>query len=238
VVLTVDMQQVQFTPNVQSSSSFYLRKLSNYNTCICDANDETSSMLLWTEVEGSRGSNENASSIYKYVTEHYQRNGPAKQLTAWFDRCVGQNNNTIVLSMLMKLVRQGFFKQFTQKVFVTGHTFNDSDRKFGLIEKQNKSRTLQLPSEIETIIRDSCVNNPFVPIRMRQDIPIYPNHPYQYIPKWYLLDLLPGARRYPAFHRISQGQGVYQVSYRDQADEVRVRICNLCIFRTYCNKNV
>jgi len=43
-----------------------------------------------------------------------------------------------------------------------------------------------------------------------------------------------------ASHRdsASRGHGVYQVSDRDQANEIRVRICNLCIFRTYCNKNV
>lgn len=163
------MQQVQFTPGLQNNSSFYLRKLSNYNFCVSNSNGDPATMFLWSEIEGSRGSNEISSCIYKYITERYSKNGRAQRLIIWFDRCVGQNNNTIVLSTLMKLVRQSYFKEVVQKFFVTGHSFNDCDRKFGLIEKKKRNQILLVPSDIEALISDACPTNPFTPIRVKQE---------------------------------------------------------------------
>ena len=154
VVLTVDLQQVLFTPGVQNNSSFYLRKLSNYNLCITNANDGSSTMNLWNEVQGNRGSNEVSSIIYKYVTGRFARDGLNRKLVIWFDRCVGQNNNTIVLSLMMKLVRQGYFSTMEQRFFVTGHSFNDCDRKFGMIEKKKRKTTLEIPSDIVNLVEE------------------------------------------------------------------------------------
>jgi len=62
----------------------------------------------------------------------------------------------------------GYFTTTEQKFFVTGHSYNHCDRAFGLVEKRMRKLTLQLPNEIEQMIRDSCDSSPFVPIRMAQ----------------------------------------------------------------------
>lgn len=171
VTLTADLQQVQYTPNLQNSSAFYLRKLSNYNFGVHDEGSKDAHMYLWDETVGSRGCNEIASCLLHYITTKYQPlvHGQARQLILWNDRCCGQNNNRMVLLLLIWLARHRYFSQVHHKFFLTGHSYNNCDRDFGLLEKEAKKRTTLVPSDLEQIVRDARTDNPFTPVRMTQD---------------------------------------------------------------------
>lgn len=162
-MITCDLQQVLFTPNLRCSSSFYLRKLSNYNLGITLANTNIAHMHIWSETMAKRGSNEVASCIYHFITTNYEvlENGQTRTLVLWSDRCCGQNNNVILIEMLMRLIRMNYFSHVEQNFFVTGHSFNDCDRHFASIEKVMKKNTIILPTDIEKIILEAQIETPF-----------------------------------------------------------------------------
>jgi len=89
VVLTVDLQQVIFSPGLRNSSSFYLRKMSNFNLGIHNARDGNATMHLWTELVASRGSNEICSCIWSYITSTLGTTITPRTLIIWMDRCPG-----------------------------------------------------------------------------------------------------------------------------------------------------
>jgi len=55
-----------------------------------------------------------------------------------------------------------------QKFFTTGHSFNDCDRKFGMIEKKKRATTLVIPADIQDLIRESSLAIPFTPVAIQQ----------------------------------------------------------------------
>ena len=71
IVLTGDLQQVMFTPQLRNSSSFYMRKLSNYNFGIHDSSLDSSTMHIWNETIAQRGANEICSCLYDYIHANY-----------------------------------------------------------------------------------------------------------------------------------------------------------------------
>jgi len=163
VVITGDLQQVLFTPNLKNNAAFYLRKLANYNFGIHNSGDDSSVMNLWTETTAGRGSNEMSSALWNYLTTKYNTLGAGiqRELVVWTDRCIGQNNNFIILSMLTGLVRLGIFTTVNQKLFITGHSYNDCDRDFGHIETKLRSNAVMVPSDLENLIRSARTENPF-----------------------------------------------------------------------------
>lgn len=170
-VLTCDLQQVIFSPSLSNSSSFYLRKVSNFNFGVHSSVNNNAAMFNWNELTGRRGSNEIASCIWKYCVQNFQplQEGQTRELIVWLDRCIGQNNNFMVITMLMALVWTKYFTKVHQKFLLTGHSFNDCDRDFGLIEKQLKTSTIITPTDIEKAIIQARVQNPFTVVQITQN---------------------------------------------------------------------
>jgi len=128
-------------------------------------------MYQWNETLAHRGANEICSCLYKYVTTHFGvlQNGQKRDLVIWTDRCVGQNNNIFLLLTMMKLVRQKIITSFNHKLFLTGHSYNDCDRDFSQLEKKQRVYTVLIPAELENVIRESRVDNPFNMVWMTQN---------------------------------------------------------------------
>jgi len=118
-------------------------------------------MNTWSELQGGRGSNEIASCLWKYIETNYEKTATPRHLVIWFDRCVGQNNNRIVLTTMMKLARASYFTTIHQKFFVTGHSYNSCDRSFGIIEGKMRMTELLTPTAITDLIREAAQENPF-----------------------------------------------------------------------------
>lgn len=170
VVLCTDLQQVLFCPNLTHSSIFYQRQFSTYNYCVHNMGKDIATMMLWHEVMAHRGSTEIASALLFYVTQNFQRLGPGQErkLVVWSDRCVGQNNNWKMITMLRMLLRENYFTQVEQKFMVSGHSFLPCDRDFALIERVKKPSTVYVPFQWVDVIAKSKINNPFTVIYMHQ----------------------------------------------------------------------
>lgn len=163
VVLTVDLQQVFFCPELTNRSNFYMKKLSNYNLAIHNSHQNNAEMLLWNKTLARRVSSEVSSCLYDYCTTKYTQleEGQDRELTVWLDRWVGQNNNFFLLFCLVTLVRSKIFTKVNQKFFVTGHSFNDCDRDLGPIEKKHSKHPVIGPQDLEEIIGNARIENCF-----------------------------------------------------------------------------
>ena len=61
-----DLQQTQPTPKLAASMAYYKRKLWTYNLCVHNLKTEKSTMYLWNETAGKRGSAEVSSCFQHY----------------------------------------------------------------------------------------------------------------------------------------------------------------------------
>jgi len=74
-----------------------------------------------------------ASSIVAFIDAADLSTG---HLIAWSDSCSGQNKNFYLLCLWQLLIKNGRFTTIDHKFPESGHSYMDSDRDFGLIEKR------------------------------------------------------------------------------------------------------
>ena len=98
-VIDYDLQKTLLTPKCAIGPTYYLCKLKLWNFTIYDYGSKGGCCHLWNETIGSKGSNEIASFLYAYYTEHAQ-DGTAEIIT-YSDNCGGQNKCQNVFSMNM-----------------------------------------------------------------------------------------------------------------------------------------
>lgn len=161
VYLTIDLQQTMPLPKLSVSKAFYLRQLWFYNfgVHIVSESGEISHFFTWTEDVANRGSNEVASSLLTLL-EFDEFLQSKDHLIIWSDSCAGQNKNSTLLFLFQYLVMKGYFKIIDQKFPEVGHSYLDSDRDFGRIEKNlRKHETIYLPEQYREIIAKSGKNH-------------------------------------------------------------------------------
>lgn len=170
VVLAVDLQQVLFCPTLHHSNIFYQRQLSNYNFAVHNMGKNYVTMFLWNESVAKRGSAEIASCIFKYVLINFAPiQNQDRKLIIWSDRCVGQNNNWRMLSILHYVMQLGYFTSVEQKFLCSGHSFLPCDRDFALIEKRKKVCKVFVPSQWKYVIADARLEKPFEVVEMQRN---------------------------------------------------------------------
>ncbi|XP_041976930.1 uncharacterized protein LOC121731529 [Aricia agestis] len=168
VTLAIDLQQVLFVPTLTHSEMFYKRQLSCYNLCINVADIGNSFMCLWHEGICSRGGNEIASCLLTFINKRIITK--KDHLIIWCDNCAGQNKNRMMLFLLMYLVANGHFKSIEQKFLITGHSFLQCDRDFGIIEKRKKVMKSYVPQDLKKVISGAKnTAKPFQVIDMTSD---------------------------------------------------------------------
>ena len=88
---------------------------------------------MWHEGIASRGSNEIASCILKYL---HNNGSQATNLVTFSDSCGGQNRNVNVLCVWLHIVESNDYPYTTvdQKFMTVGHSYLPNDRDFGSIE--------------------------------------------------------------------------------------------------------
>ena len=81
--------------------------------------------------------------VYDYIHANYSPldHGQIRELILLTDRCLGKNKIIFALFTLMNLVRQNYFTSFSHKFFMMGYSYNDCDRDYSQIEKNNAPRT-------------------------------------------------------------------------------------------------
>lgn len=161
--ITMDLQQTLPLPKLTTSKAFYLRQMWMYNLGIHSINkgQEKANFFTWTEDVAHRGSAEICSSLLTFLEYHIPIQGKGiSHLVIWTDSCAGQNKNFLIICLYQYLILKGIVKQIDHKFPEVGHSFLDSDRDFGRIEKNlRKHDTIYLPEEYRTIISKSSKIN-------------------------------------------------------------------------------
>lgn len=154
VYITIDMQQTMPLPKITTSKAFYLRQLWFYNfgIHIIAKNTEKACFCTWTEDMANRGSLETCSSLFRYIEVDESIRGK-DHLIIWSDSCAGQNKNFHMICLYQYLILKGYFRCIDHKFPEVGHTYLDSDRDFGRIEKVlRKHDTVVIPDKYREII--------------------------------------------------------------------------------------
>ena len=124
---------------------------------------------MWHEGVASRGSNEVASCILKYL----QNSGTcATNLVTFSDSCGGQNRNVNMLCMWLHVVDSDDYSYTTvdQKFMTVGHSYLPNDRDFGSIETARlKANHIYVPQDWCNLVLNCRRNNPFRVSAMTQE---------------------------------------------------------------------
>lgn len=153
--ITMDMQQAIPLPKLSTSKAFYLRQLSFYNFGVHCVSREgvIPQMFVWNECEGKKGSAEIGSCLLEFAENCKTKGG---HLVIWSDNCAGQNKNINLIYFYQYLVLKGYFTSIDHKFPEVGHTYLDSDRDFGRIEKvMRKHENIYVPSEYVSIMKSA-----------------------------------------------------------------------------------
>lgn len=135
-VFTFDLQRALELPHLKTNQAYYKRTLAFYNLGIYDEVRKICYMYTWNESLAGRGSQEIASCLYK----HFLTFIPAGTLRIelFSDACAGQNRNIKMSVMLKKFFEYSRLElvSIEQRFFVPGHSHNNCDRSFALIERE------------------------------------------------------------------------------------------------------
>lgn len=125
-------------------------------------------MHLWHEGMASRGAQEIASCILKYLKD---TSPTANHLITYSDSCGGQNRNVYLLSLWLHIVASDEYAitVVDQKFMTVGHSYLPNDRDFGSIEtERRKHNTVFVPEEWYELIVNARRKNPFIVTNMTQ----------------------------------------------------------------------
>lgn len=170
-VFTFDLQRALELPRLSTSDAYYNRQLAYYNLCIYDEKRKIGHMYVWCETTSSRGAQEIASCLIKHL-ENYIPND-TERVILFSDSCPGQNKN-IKLTMVLKLIleRSSSLISIEHHFFVSGHSYNNCDQSFALIERQKRlTENIFVPKHWNNIIRLAKKTEPYfiTPEMMKDD---------------------------------------------------------------------
>lgn len=160
--ITMDLQQTMPLPKLSTSKAFYLRQMWYYNFGIhCVTASGTKPFFMhWTEDVAKRGSIEIASCLFRFCQQLKETHKNIDHLIIWSDSCAGQNKNFNVVSLYQLLILNGTFKVIDHKFPEVGHSYLDSDRNFGRIEKKlRKVENIYVPEEYRELIKSASTKN-------------------------------------------------------------------------------
>lgn len=171
-IFTFDLQRVLEVPSIKTNEAYYRRQLWVFNLCIYDEIRNIPYMYIWNESIASRGAQEVGSCICHHLAHNIPKD--TKKIILYSDACGGQNRNIKIALMLKKFIadiKLPDLETIEQRFFLSGHSFNNCDRNFGLIERQRKvTENVFIPNHWVNIIQQAKKNDPkFNIIQMQQE---------------------------------------------------------------------
>lgn len=161
ICLTFDLQKTLETPVLTTNVAYYKRSLWTYNLCIYNESEKKGYMYIWSENMGSRGACDIGTCLIKHFEEHVSPD--IKHIILYSDGCGGQNRNIKLTLLFKKYLCQSIqsLQSIHQKYFVSGHSYNNCDRCFALIEKQKKlTQEIFVPDDWTNLIRQAKKKEP------------------------------------------------------------------------------
>lgn len=160
IVLVYDLEKVFDTPKLSTNVIYYKRQLSTYNLCIHDETNNRSYMYIWHEGIASKGPQEITSGLLYHFNNFVPAN--CHKIILYSDGCGSQNRNIKTSLMLDQyLEKSNNLETIEQNFFMSGHSYNVCDRKFGIIEKKKRRTTnIFVPSQWKDLIADAKVTLP------------------------------------------------------------------------------
>lgn len=164
---TIDIQQTMPLPKMPVGEAFYLRQIWLYNLGIHLASKDKNHavMCTWTEDVAKKGSFEVSCALHYLAMwlKSTSENNTIKHLIVWSDSCSGQNKNFNLICQYQYMILKQYFDVIEHKFPVVGHTYMDSDRDFGRIEKAlRKHEKIYTPEEYRNIIKKNSSKNSIV----------------------------------------------------------------------------
>lgn len=160
--VTMDLQQTMPLPKLSTSKAFYLRQMWLYNFgvhCITSLGTK-SYFFTWTEDVANRGSFEIANCLFRFCKLLKEDNPQVNHLIIWSDSCSGQNKNHLIICLYQYLILNRFFEVIEHKFPEVGHSYLDSDRDFGRIEKViRRHQNIFIPDQYRDIIKSASSKN-------------------------------------------------------------------------------
>lgn len=165
VAICFDLQKTLPTPMLTCNRVYYARQLWTYNLAVHDLSKKCATMLMWTEAEASRGSQEIGSCLLKYVLNLPKT---VKHIIAFSDNCGGQNKSQYITRFWMYIVKNTHIETVDHKFLVAGHSYMECDEDFGLIEKTKKNlQFVFVPDDWVSAV--ASANRKFRVVRMNTD---------------------------------------------------------------------
>lgn len=165
-VVCIDLQQTLPCPRLTTGIAYYKMKLWVYNFCIHDVKTGQSTMFVWEETVGGRGSEEVGSCWLKWL--ELMSGETFNTVTIIADNCAGQNKNIVLVLTALQQVHSGRLNRVELVFLVSGHSYMPCDRSFGLIEKRIRANeTILTTAEYVDIIR--ATNKRFRVVEMKLD---------------------------------------------------------------------
>jgi len=158
--ITFDIQKTLPLPKLSTIDALYLRQLWLYNVGIhlIQGKESRAYFNIWTEDEAGLGCEEVGSCILAFLQA---RKELGRQLIAWSDSCLDQNENFCMICLWQYLIATKQFDEIEHKFPEPGHSFMDSDRDIAHIEKQVKVRqTIYSVDEYHNIMAQSQTTHP------------------------------------------------------------------------------
>lgn len=167
-VISMDYQKNFFLPITKVCPEYYSRQLSIHNFGIHDMGEEKALMFMFSENFAQKGANETISILNYYISNKINNN--IKKIYIFSDNAFGQMKSRYLWLFYDILVKCEIFEEINIIYPIVGHSYNDCDRDFGLIEKLKlKVHKIALPQEWVKLVKTANKKNPFEVI--------YVNHP-------------------------------------------------------------
>lgn len=134
--ITLDLQSVLQIPSGEESLLYYCRKLCLYNFTIYESRSPNEAYcMLWSEVNGKRGSNEIGTALMQWINGLPEG---IKEISLFSDTCGGQNRNQHISALLLYVTRTSQIEIIEQKYLESGHSFMEVDSMHSAIEREKR----------------------------------------------------------------------------------------------------
>lgn len=155
---TMDLEKILLTPQLEIGQLYYKRKLKTYNFTIYDLGKGTAINYMWHETNGTKGSSEIATCIWKLLSELPL---DVTEVTFYSDTASGQNRNHIISAMFIKALSSfPNLKIINQKYMESGHSEMECDSVHSAIESRGRKINIFVPDGWYTVARTAKTTRP------------------------------------------------------------------------------